>query len=287
MANYFIIGDDRKEYGPVSAEDLRKWIAENRAGAQTKVRAEGTTEWVPLSQISELGSLLKKTTPPPLPIGALPAPGKTSALAVTALVLGILGVLTCGATSLFGLILGIIAMVKVSHSQGALRGKGLALAAVIISGILILMLPISAALLLPALAAAHDKARQINCMNNEKQLALAVLIYSSGHANQYPPAATWCEAITAGGSEKNFKCPAANSAGRCDYAFNAKLDGLDVAKVNPQTVLLFDSDAGWDAHGGPELLASRHRANSAVVAFADGHVELVARSRINTLRWDP
>ena len=31
MANYIIIGGDGKEYGPVSGEQLRQWIADGRA----------------------------------------------------------------------------------------------------------------------------------------------------------------------------------------------------------------------------------------------------------------
>lgn len=287
MANYFIIGDDHKEYGPVSMEDLRKWIVENRAGPDSRVRAEGTTDWVPLSTVPELGSALKKTGPPPLPIGPLPATGKTSALAVTSLVLGILGLFTCGVTALVGLILGIIALVKVSNSAGALRGRGIALAGIIVSGVFLLMVPVMAAMLLPALGAAKQRAMQISCMSNEKQLALGLILYSSDHTN-YPPAATWCEAIKSTvGSDRVFKCPSADPSSRCDYAFNAKLDGLDASKINPQTVVIFESDSGWDAHGGPELLASRHRAKSSVVAFADGHVELVTEGRFNSLRWDP
>lgn len=291
MPNYFVIGADQKEYGPVSTDDLRRWIAEGRADAQTQVRADGTTEWLPLATVPELGDALKKTSPPPisaLPTGAATATGKTSALAVTSLVLGILGVFTCGATALFGLILGIVAMIKVSNSRGALRGQGLALAGTIVSAIFLLLLPVMAAMLLPALAAAKQKAMQISCMNNEKQLALAVMLYSGDHANHYPPAATWCDAIkTAAGTEKIFKCPAANAASRCDYAFNAKLDGMELNNVNPQTVLIFEADGGWDAHGGPEIASSRHRGKAMVVAFADGHVEVVPASRLSSLRWNP
>jgi len=76
-------------------------------------------------------------------------------------VLGVLGLFTCGGTALFGLILGIIAMVKVGNSRSELRGKGLALAGVIVSGVFLLMVPIFAALLLPALAGAHNEARLI------------------------------------------------------------------------------------------------------------------------------
>jgi prepilin-type processing-associated H-X9-DG protein len=288
MANYFVIGGDNKEYGPVSADDLRKWIAEGRAGADSKVRADGTTEWLLLASVPELAGLRKTTTPPPLPIRPPTPASKLSAMAVASLVLGILGLFSCGGTALFGLVVGIIAMVKVSNSGGTLHGKGLALAGVIVSGVFLLMLPFcSAALLLPALASAKQKAIEINCMNNEKQLALSVIIYSQGNTNHFPPAASWCDAIKPSvGSDKIFHCPAVAVPDRCDYAFNAKLDGLDVSKVNPQTVMIFESDTGWDAHGGPEIATQRHR-STMNVAFVDGHVEKVPEARLNSLRWDP
>jgi len=64
---------------------------------------------------------------------------------------------------------------------------------------------------------------------------------------------------------------------------------MDASRINPQTVLIFESNGGWNAHGGPELLAApRHGRNKAVnVAFADGHVESVSPVRLKSLRWDP
>ena len=55
---YKIIGADQKEYGPVTIEQLRQWLVEGRANAQTKARAEGETEWKPLSAFPELADLL-------------------------------------------------------------------------------------------------------------------------------------------------------------------------------------------------------------------------------------
>ena len=55
---YKIIGADGKEYGPVTAEQLRQWIREGRASAQTKVQAEGATEWKTLNQFSEFADML-------------------------------------------------------------------------------------------------------------------------------------------------------------------------------------------------------------------------------------
>jgi prepilin-type processing-associated H-X9-DG protein len=296
MATYTIIGGDGKEYGSVTADQLRQWIADGRANAQTRMRIEGATEWKSLAEFPEFQAALDGAAPPSLPpaapVAASAAPPKMSGMAITSLVLGILGIVTCGITALAGLILGIVAMVKVKNSGGKLGGGGLALAGTIVSGILLFFIPlmILPAMLLPALAQAKQKAQQVICMNNEKQLALAVMIYSSDHTNHLPSAANWCDAIKpTAGSEKIFKCPAVNSTSRCDYAFNAKLDGMGTGKVNPQTVLIFESNGGWNASGGPELLPAkaRHLRKFYVVAFADGHVEAVNQSRLTALRWDP
>lgn len=291
MANYTIIGGDQKEYGPVTEGQLRQWIADNRVNAQTRVKVEGATEWKSLSEIPEFAAALKSSAspPPPMPTSAPATLPKTSALAVTSLVLGILGMFSCGLTALAGLICGIVALVKVKNSGGRLGGGGFALAGTIVSGVFLLMIPVFAAMMLPALAAAHDKAREINCINKEKQLALAVKIYSGDNKDQFPPAATWCDAIkTEVGDEKIFKCPGANSDSRCDYAFNAKLGGMDESKVNSQTVMIFESDGGWNANGGPDLMIAKSRhARMFVVALADGSVQSVTQSRLNTLRWDP
>jgi hypothetical protein len=59
---YKILGTDQKEYGPVTTDQLRQWIKEGRANAQTLVRAEGSTEWKPLSAFPELADTLATTT---------------------------------------------------------------------------------------------------------------------------------------------------------------------------------------------------------------------------------
>lgn len=224
--------------------------------------------------------------PPPLPNTT---PPKTSGMAVTSLVLGILGFFTCGLTALFGLIFGIISLIKIKDNKDTLKGGGLALAGIIVSAVFLLMIPIFAAMLLPALSAAKERAQTINCVSNEKQLALAVRIYEGDHTNQLPPSATWCDAIkTDVGSERPFKCPAADPASQCDYAFNAALGGMDESKVDPSTVMIFESNGGWNANGGPELMVFRHeRDRKSVVAFADGSVQEIRQSQLSTLRWNP
>jgi TM2 domain-containing membrane protein YozV len=64
-----IIGKDGQQYGPVSAEQLRAWIAENRANAQTPAQAEGAPDWKPLGSFPEFAADLK-----PPPASASPPP---------------------------------------------------------------------------------------------------------------------------------------------------------------------------------------------------------------------
>ena len=66
---YRIVGKDGQQYGPVTAEQLRGWIAENRANTQTLAQGEGSQDWKPLGSFPEFAGDLK---PPPLS-GSAPA----------------------------------------------------------------------------------------------------------------------------------------------------------------------------------------------------------------------
>ena len=88
-------------------------------------------------------------------------------------------------------------------------------------------------------------------------------------------------------SPKVFQCPS-EPGRRCAYAFNAKLDGKKESEINPQTVLLFESDPGWNGSGGAGALKPhKHSSRLVNVAFADGSVHTIPRSQLSTLRWEP
>ena len=69
---YKILGNDGNEYGPVSAEQIVQWIAENRVEKKTPVMPEGAPDWVFLQSLPEFGAAfgLSPAGPPPLPAGA-------------------------------------------------------------------------------------------------------------------------------------------------------------------------------------------------------------------------
>ena len=90
---YKVIGADGKEYGPVSAEQLRQWIQQGRANLQTQVRLENSTEWRPLGSLPDFGT--PADTPPPLAVGQEEVRDKASkkiAAGICGILLGSFGV---------------------------------------------------------------------------------------------------------------------------------------------------------------------------------------------------
>ncbi len=59
---FTIIGGDGKEYGPVTIEQIRAWIASGRANLDTQARALGSNEWRRVGDFAEFSS---PSVPPP------------------------------------------------------------------------------------------------------------------------------------------------------------------------------------------------------------------------------
>ena len=78
---YYIQGADQKEYGPVSADQLRQWISENRLNRFSPARADGESWWKTLGDFPEFAEVLVGTAPPAsgAPASALSEPSAASA----------------------------------------------------------------------------------------------------------------------------------------------------------------------------------------------------------------
>lgn len=61
---YKIIGADGQQYGPVSGDLIRRWIAENRVRAETLAQAEGSAGWKPIHSFPEFADV--QAAPPTL-----------------------------------------------------------------------------------------------------------------------------------------------------------------------------------------------------------------------------
>jgi TM2 domain-containing membrane protein YozV len=95
---YKIVGADGQQYGPVSAEQIRRWLTESRVRGETLVQAEGAQEWKPLSACPEFQPDLA-SAPPPLagtPPAVAPPPNALATRASTKLPAGVCGILLGG-----------------------------------------------------------------------------------------------------------------------------------------------------------------------------------------------
>lgn len=188
---YKIIGADGKEYGPISIEQLRQWIADGRVNAQTRVQAAGGADWKTAAAFPELGLASAAafsgpgSAPPPLPAGE--AGGQQQGLAITSFVLGLLS-LAC-----FGLLAGIPAIIcghvargRAQRAPGQYGGAGFALAGLIMGYASLVMTFILAGMLLPALSRANGKAQRISCTNHMRSIGLVFRTWAIDNDGSFP-----------------------------------------------------------------------------------------------------
>jgi Domain of unknown function (DUF4190)/GYF domain 2 len=140
---YKIIGADGREYGPISADHLRNWIAEGRATAETRVQAEGAAQWKLLTEYLEFAPALARALP------SRPAPGliylsptpRTNSMALAAMLMGILS-MTCGVCcccccyglpfNVLGVIFALIALSQIKNDPQSQQGRSLAIVGLVL-----------------------------------------------------------------------------------------------------------------------------------------------------------
>jgi hypothetical protein len=87
-----LLGSDGKEYGPITADQLREWIREGRAGGSTQVRRDSEREWRLLRTVPEFADIFQSSpatalagSPPAPPVVRLFAMGFFLAAAINAM----------------------------------------------------------------------------------------------------------------------------------------------------------------------------------------------------------
>lgn len=134
---YKIIGVDGKEYGPITAEVLRQWIAQGRANVQTRTLWENGTDWQPLGTLPEFANIFATaTTPASLPLTA-GIVRKTNGFATAGMVFGILSLMLCCCYGLplniLGIIFSCIALSQINRHPEIYEGRGLAITGLVLS----------------------------------------------------------------------------------------------------------------------------------------------------------
>jgi hypothetical protein len=62
-SDYIVMGEDGKEYGPVTSAEVREWVAEGRLEKKSPVRPNRAKDWVFLGDLPEFASLFGPKPP--------------------------------------------------------------------------------------------------------------------------------------------------------------------------------------------------------------------------------
>lgn len=275
---YILRGPDEKEHGPLSAREVREWIATGQATRQTLAKASGELKWRPLGDFIEFGAALEGvvTVDPP----ELPRPKTYRLLAIVSLIVSLVGF--CG---LPGIVMGTITLVLIKKRPRQFGGKRLAVAAIIIG--ILWPVGIWSYGFYSQIHARRNHYRGASCFEHVRSLVNSLRVVAVANNFVYPAADAWSDAIAKEVTSTNhFQCPDDPNHAACGYAYNAKLSGTK--NPDARTVAIFESDLGWNGSGGPTNLITKPRHNgSIVVGLVNGQIRTVHTNEIHQLRWDP
>jgi len=167
--------------------------------------------------------------------------------------------------------------------------------------VVIAIIAILAAILFPVFAKAREKARQTSCLNNQKQIVTASLMYAQDHDEMLPDAGSFWGAL---GLDKGVLKCASKSRLTNAYFFNGGADnggfhlsGKALGKIATPEQAMVVADGlqqyipdGWASASGTPLLGNGHGMNdvldttrhggSIIIGYLDGHVQLTKDSNV-------
>ncbi len=255
---------NQEKHGPYTVEDVNGMLGAGQITASTLAWHSGQPEWLPVSNIAGISP---ETETPPVPlthsvpeIRAIPetqpvqmtqsaheaqqATPKTSKLAISSLVLGILTLPSFGLAAIPALVTGHMARGRIRRSNNTLSGKGLALAGLIcgyVGGIFIF-----AGVLYPAIGVVKDLARKAEAKAAVNQIAAAVKNYYTEYGKyplaDYPTASDLMLGDKTTGTATDDNAELFN-------ILRAKPVGKNVDnKFNPRRIVFFEGKSVTDAN---------------------------------------
>ena len=214
---------------------------------------------------------------------------RTSGLAITSLLLGLLGFCTAGVTGLIGFAMGLTAVIRIPRSEGRVGGYGVAVAGLSVSAVSMIAGPLLtllvASIAAPSLAGARQTAHNAKSMMVLRELAAVTRSYVFEYGSALPPGDEWVAIL---GDYAGGVTTLVTPDGELIYAMNRNVGGRRIEDIATpsRTVLFFEVDPGSPPEGGPELLPPRPAfIEGYTIVFVDGHTANVRRERVAGLIW--
>jgi type IV pilus assembly protein PilA len=174
-----------------------------------------------------------------------------SGLAITSLVLGLIG---CFITSPIGLILGIISLVKIKRYPSEYGGKGMAIAGVVLNILGLISIPIIAAIAIPNLLAARRAANEGAAISSLRIIAQAENTYMAtvGTRNCADLAqlgkSSMIDEVLAGGSKSGYRFVLTATANGCEI-YATPINSKGAAATGTRS-FYSASNEGWVIRSG-------------------------------------
>jgi len=138
--------------------------------------------------------------------------------------------------------------------------------------------------LLPVLARAREKSRQVTCISNQRQLGLALSMAVQDNKEIFPgkrgveDGTLWQNGIQSYvDSTRSWRCPSStDEQDNADYGLNFYLYGMERGGLTETSRLLMLADANDLLIRNQEDLATRRHAGSYIATFADSHSRLIS-----------
>lgn len=185
--------------------------------------------------------------------------------------------------------------------------------------VVIAIIGILAAMLLPALNQAREKARRANCSSNLRQIGLSIALYADLYNQKAPVAAAFTPVAgfnllsNVTQSSKIFICPSDNKIAATTGAGVLNLTGANVSygyaaggvaagggliwQDSPDSILAFDRAVSSAALNSGWETTAPHKDQGGTMLFNDGHVEFKPKtpfrlvdnngSLTTTTQWNP
>ena len=223
--------------------------------------------------------------------------------------------------------LGIGALWRIKQSNGLLVGKGRAITAIVVSGIIIL------GVVIPSITVSRPS--RLVCASTFRGLSTSIKVYAYENDDRLPTARNWCDLFIChvDVDPKQFRCPESDAIeGESSYALNKNVIGMKLSEIPSDVVLMFETSFGrteqgrtgrvksreyfkffvgpkppemysqdekkkgdekvyidrWNQVGGKEILTTEyHKGIGCNILFADCSAAFFKKEGLDTLRWEP